>query len=293
MMPTENELKGFLEVCRFRSISRAAQSLLVSQPSLSQSLVSLEKKVGVRLFVRKVTGTGLTREGSAFIEHARELLSVWERARSQAVLQSDDLRGTVRLGCHESVALYALSPVVGVTQERFPLVSLALVHDLSRRVTDMVLHRELDLALAINPLRAPDLVVRSLGQDEFTLFLPPGEQAGSSSGNPHPARVAVVPAMKQTQVLLEKASRIGVNFEALLESTSLEVCAALLAHGRCAACLPARIASLLAPGARPIPGVPVYEDRICLVYRRDAWGTAGGRRYLRAVEDALRAAFST
>lgn len=71
---TLQQLKYVIEVARSRSISKAAQSLFISQPSLSNALKELEKEMGITIFLRTNKGIMLTPEGSEFLGYARQVV---------------------------------------------------------------------------------------------------------------------------------------------------------------------------------------------------------------------------
>ncbi|GAB3046566.1 LysR family transcriptional regulator [Virgibacillus ainsalahensis] len=71
---TLQQLKYLIEVARSRSISKAAQSLFISQPSLSNALKELEKEMGIIIFSRTNKGIILTSQGSEFLGYARQVV---------------------------------------------------------------------------------------------------------------------------------------------------------------------------------------------------------------------------
>ena len=71
---TLQQLKYVIEVARSRSISKAAQNLFISQPSLSNALKELEKEMGITIFSRTNKGIMITPEGSEFLGYARQVV---------------------------------------------------------------------------------------------------------------------------------------------------------------------------------------------------------------------------
>ena len=71
---TLQQLKYVIEVARCRSISKAAQNLFISQPSLSNALKELEKEMGITIFSRTNRGILITTEGSEFLGYARQVV---------------------------------------------------------------------------------------------------------------------------------------------------------------------------------------------------------------------------
>jgi len=71
---TLQQLKYVIEVARNRSISKAAQQLFISQPSLSNAIKELENELGVTIFSRTNKGIVITPEGSEFLGYARQVI---------------------------------------------------------------------------------------------------------------------------------------------------------------------------------------------------------------------------
>ncbi len=71
---TLQQLKYVIEVARSRSISKAAQNLFISQPSLSNALKELEKEIGIIIFSRTNKGIVITQEGTEFLGYARQVV---------------------------------------------------------------------------------------------------------------------------------------------------------------------------------------------------------------------------
>jgi DNA-binding transcriptional LysR family regulator len=74
---------------------------------------------------------------------------------------------------HPSVAQYSLSKFLPQLLEKFPGFEVNFIHDLSRKITEQVISRECDLALVINPVAPPDLIMHKLLTDDVTLFKHP------------------------------------------------------------------------------------------------------------------------
>ena len=73
-MITLQQLKYVIEVSRSRSISKAAQNLFISQPSLSNAIKELENEIGIAIFLRTNKGIIVTTEGSEFLGYARQVV---------------------------------------------------------------------------------------------------------------------------------------------------------------------------------------------------------------------------
>lgn len=78
------QVRYFLAVADLRHFGRAADQLHVVQPAVSQQISRLERELGVRLFNRDTRNVSLTAEGTAFLDHARNILAAVEQAADAA-----------------------------------------------------------------------------------------------------------------------------------------------------------------------------------------------------------------
>ncbi|WP_176736868.1 LysR family transcriptional regulator [Oligoflexus tunisiensis] len=284
MLPTYPELAGFIEIAKLGNISRAAQSLGLSQPSLSQALKKLEERVGSPLFLRQRSGVQLTDAGKVVLERAQEIIGLWGQTLSHTSWVSKELSGRIRIGCHVSVAQYALPSLMRCIHKDFPGLQTTLIHDLSRRLVDQILHYEADVAIAINPLRSSELVIRTLATDEVTFF---AARPLSSLAEAENLWLIAEPNLVQTQVLLRHVNSQGYSFKGIIESASLEVCAALVRDSVGVGILPERVQRLHAPAAFKVPGAPSFKDGIKLVYRVEYAANQAVKTFMKRMEKVL------
>jgi DNA-binding transcriptional LysR family regulator len=280
-MAGPHELKSFLELCRTLNVNRAAERLGVSQPGLSHLMKRLETELGVKLFDRSKQGLSLTRPGARLRASAERLVADWDGLVREVRNEDLEVSGRFRLGCHVAVASYALVPLVVKLQKDLPRVELELQHGLSRHMTEGVITRALDLALAINPPRHPDLVIRELIQDEVTIW-----SLSRRAGAAPPDMLVYDPEMLQAQSVLKQIEKRGLVFRKHLRTPSLELAAQIAATGSAAAILPGRVARGIVRHVKLEPvdaGIKPYMDRLALVYRAGFQKSAGGRALIAAV----------
>src|SRR5688572_18174835 len=130
MLPTSYELKYFSEVAQTLNISRAAERLGISQPTLSLSIQKLESSVGVPLLLRNKSGVKLTKAGQKFVMQARHLLGEWDRIKEGTLRDEAQISGRYTIGCHPSVAIYSLPVFLPKLVQEYPALEFKLVHDL-------------------------------------------------------------------------------------------------------------------------------------------------------------------
>lgn len=270
MMPSPADLTYFVEVASSQNLSRAAERLGLSQPSLTLAMQRLETAIGTPLFFRSRRGVTLTQAGKQLAAHARQLMQSWDQVRQRALATEAGIEGHYTLGCHVSVALYSLPDRLGKFLKSHPNLELKLIHDLSRKVAERVIQMEVDLGLVINPVRHNDLVLKKIGDDEVSFY------QASTFRDEDPILICE-PDLLQTQSLRRKMTAAGLTFRRVLETSSLEVVAALAAKGAGVGILPGRVAAQYS-NLKKLPKAPTFHDQICLLYRVENKGVKSIQR---------------
>lgn len=284
MLPSPTELQYFVEVAHALNISRAAERLGVSQPTLSLAIQRLEASTGVSLLLRGKSGVRLTQGGQKLVAQARTLLAEWEKIRGDALKDESQARGRYTIGCHPSVALYSLPDFAPQLLRDNPRLELKLVHDLSRRITEEVISFKIDFGIVVNPPRHPELVMKLLCTDVVSFWIGP-ETSTLQDARGGEGVVVCDPDLLQTQHLLKQAAKQGLRFGRTVSSGNLEVITALVAAGTGVGILPTRVAKLSRLGLRLLDkSAPKFHDRIYLVYRADAQSSKASRSIARSIE---------
>ncbi len=137
----------FLEVARMGNISRASESLFVSQPALSLQIKRLEEEMGCELFRREPQGVSLTDAGNVFFREAREVAGSWERFQEGIKLLGDVICDHVRIGIGARALSNGLFEAVVSLFVRYPETDDAFYNDIVDNVLDALEQKRIDLAL--------------------------------------------------------------------------------------------------------------------------------------------------
>ena len=113
-------LHYFLAVAEEQSITRAADYLHISQPTLSKQMMDLEASLGKQLLIRGKKKVTLTEDGMYLRGRAQEILSLMEKTES-AFRESDQiLSGDVHIGCGEHRSIFPIIEMIHTIQEEYP-----------------------------------------------------------------------------------------------------------------------------------------------------------------------------
>jgi DNA-binding transcriptional LysR family regulator len=169
-------LEHFLAVAEEKSFTRAAGRVHLVQSALSVSVQSLERELGAKLFDRTTHSVQLTDAGTALVVEARRTLAAAEAARDAVAAVRGGIRGTVRLGIMQSLALIDLAALLTRYHTEHPEVRLEPSSapggsvDLARDIVE----GRLDIAFAGLPTGYPKgLEIRAIASEEMLLACPP------------------------------------------------------------------------------------------------------------------------
>ncbi|NKI99308.1 LysR substrate-binding domain-containing protein [Novosphingobium sp. SG707] len=167
---TLEQLRIFVAVAQSLNMTRAAQELNLTQPSVSAAIAALEGRHGLRLFDRVGRSIELSEAGRAFLPEARVVLA---RAR-EAAQALDDLaglrRGTLRIAASQTVATYWLPARMARFAARHPGITLDLALGNTQESAEAVLAGEADLAFVEGEAGADLLRVQPVGEDRLGLY---------------------------------------------------------------------------------------------------------------------------
>jgi molybdate transport repressor ModE-like protein len=305
------DLRYFAAIAQSGSMTAAAKSLHVSQPTLTVAMQNLEEQLKTTLFVRERSGVRLTATGEELLRHANDVFQMLERAEQRIKgLESED-EGTFIIGCHESLGAYFLPDFMATFLRAHPKIELLISNESSAQVRESVLERKTQFGLVVNPHPHPDLVMVELFHDAMDVLVaedapPPSRpldsllsaEVNANEGervswvdSADPAFVAakhrllagpLIYAGRVTQCreLCDHLAAAGLLTTRKLVVGDLELVKSLALAGIGPALLPRRVAAYGHEGklVRLHAKLPFIPDTICLLYRADMHRTKAAMR---------------
>jgi DNA-binding transcriptional LysR family regulator len=168
--PSWDLYRSYLAVLREGSLSGAARSLGLTQPTIGRHVEALEQALKLPLFTRSLHGLAATEAALALRADAEAMEAAAAALRRSASGQGEALRGTVRLTASEIVGAEVLPPILAQFQAQHPGVTVELA--LSNRVEDL-LRRESDIAVRMVRPTQGALVARRIGEVGLGLYAHP------------------------------------------------------------------------------------------------------------------------
>lgn len=116
-------LRYYVEMAAEKNMSRAAEKLHVTQPTMSRQLKELEEELGVKLFHRTNYAIRLTDEGEVFLRRAKDILSLVDKTKAEFCSADDPTHYEVTIGCPETDSIkYVARAVENLHHQGIPMV---------------------------------------------------------------------------------------------------------------------------------------------------------------------------
>ncbi len=145
-------LRYFLTVAREEGITRAAQALHITQPTLSRQISQLEEEVGVKLFDRSKGKLRLTNEGLLLCRRAEEILALVDKTERELIRQEAELEGVISIGSGELSSVDVLGDLCASFHEKYPKVRFDLYTATADVVRERIERGVTDVGLLLEPV---------------------------------------------------------------------------------------------------------------------------------------------
>ena len=146
-------LEYFLAIAREENITKAAESLHITQPTLSRQIHDLEKDLGKTLFNRTGRKTTLTQDGEIFKKRAEEILTLVQKAKEELSSTNTQLHGSIHIGAGETYQMKQITDLLSTIHQEHPSVTYRLYSGVADDVLEKVDTGLLDFALVFEPVQ--------------------------------------------------------------------------------------------------------------------------------------------
>lgn len=171
---TTQQLTYVIAVAECQSISKAAEKLYVTQPSLSQYIHSIEKQLGMKLFDRSITPLQLTDAGRLYVEWARKLLAM-EESMNNAMSDLMGLEnGSVRIGASPFRVRCLLARSIAAFHAKYPGIHLTIREADMKQLRDQLIAGEIDFVIGTGDFEEKQFHVEQLADERLYLAMAAG-----------------------------------------------------------------------------------------------------------------------
>lgn len=144
-------LQYFLAVAREESITKAAETLQMTQPPLSRQLKDLEEEVGKQLLIRGSKKVTLTEDGMLLRKRAEEMVDLMEKTKAELSSSGENINGEIYIGGGETDAISFFAQTARKLQKKHPLIHYHIYSGDANMVTEKIDRGLIDFGLLIGP----------------------------------------------------------------------------------------------------------------------------------------------
>ena len=145
-------LKYFLAIAREGSITAAANSLHLTQPTLTRQIQELEKELGQKLLIRGKQHITLTAEGMILRKRAEEIVDLAEKTEAEFHSINETIGGDIYIGSGETDSMKYIAEILKELQEEYPLIKFHIHSGNAEDVTEKLDKGLLDFGILIQPI---------------------------------------------------------------------------------------------------------------------------------------------
>ena len=268
-------LRYFLAAAEEENITRAADILHVTQPTLSRQIMDLEKELGATLMLRGKNGLTLTDDGIFFRQRAEEIVELADRLEQTFVERNADISGLITIGASEAVGSRLFAKLIKQFSDQYPLVQFHLYNEMADNIKDRLDKGLVDVGLLLEPVDTVKYDFVRLSQKETWGIL-------MRDDHPLAKREAIaldeiveypliLPLRERVRrEILNWLKRDEKDLTIPLSYTLLSNAALMVEAGLgCAFCLDGALAIHSSPRLRFVPIAPEHTTRSVLVWKKN------------------------
>ncbi|HLJ35786.1 MAG TPA: LysR family transcriptional regulator, partial [Ktedonobacteraceae bacterium] len=166
------QLTYFLAAAQTQNFRKAAELCVVAQSALSRQIAALEDELEVALFTRNKKRVKLTTEGEEFARYARNAMEQLQEGRLLLTELQTGQRGTILIGCIESLATAFLPALFASFHQQYPDIRLKVRVNHTDELITLVEQGEVELGLILDPrLQSELLIIKELFRQPLHLLV--------------------------------------------------------------------------------------------------------------------------
>lgn len=212
------QLETFVAVARFKSFSKAADHLFLTQPTISSHIANLEKELNTILINRSSRKISLTKAGEILFEYATSIVNLKEGAVFKLNEFKGKIVGNIEIASSTIPEQYIIPEIICGFNKRYPDVTFSMLHYDSQEVVEGIIQGDIDFGIVGAKIPHNQLHYEELLSDELSLitpYRPPYNQLGDE--------VELSNLLEWKLILREKGSGTRQLLENALKNSDLSL----------------------------------------------------------------------
>ncbi|SHE39759.1 LysR substrate-binding domain-containing protein [Clostridium fallax] len=168
----ERKLKIYYEVATSLNMTKVAERMFISQPSISQAIKEIEEEMDCIFFERLGKKLYLTYEGEVFLSYARRILNLMEESKCRIKSFKNIEAGYISIGASTTIGVHLLPSIVRNFSKEYPMVDISLEIKNTDEIVNMILDNTIDLGLIEGEVNLDELIINDFYIDELVFIAP-------------------------------------------------------------------------------------------------------------------------
>ncbi|WP_238651278.1 cidABC operon transcriptional activator CidR [Paenibacillus piscarius] len=281
------QLEYFVQAARLNSFSRAAESLYITQPTISKMIRNLELELGADLFYREGKSIRLTDAGELLLVKAQNIVESFASLSSELDSLRNLKRGHIRIGLPPMVGASFFPAVIGEFHRKYPDVTIRLHEDGAKKVEDDVESGLLDIGAIVLPVDAARFHCFTFVEEKLELLVPAGHRLDGAQ------QVRLKELAEEEFVLfredfalhdriISECVKAGFQPRVVYESSQWDLISRMVAAGMGIALLPETICQEVDRSRIAVIPLtePVIPWQLGMIWRRDRYLSFAAREWI-------------
>ncbi|MDQ8733628.1 LysR family transcriptional regulator [Paenibacillus sp. LHD-38] len=226
----------FLHTAKLGNLTKAAQELHITQPSVSYAIKQLEAQLEVKLFDRLSKGVKLTPEGAAVLEYVEKSFTILQLGETKLQALKNLSAGELRIGASGPIIKHLLLPLLDIFHAEYPDVRIRLSQGKTSDIRARLKADQIDIGLVHLPFMDHELSVQHLTEIQDCFVVGPAYRH-LSENTISPDQLTQIPLLllsegSSTRLFVEHwFSSQGLKADADMELSSMDMLVELAMHG--------------------------------------------------------------
>ncbi|MNH71323.1 HTH-type transcriptional regulator CynR [compost metagenome] len=288
------QLQYLIEVARLKSFTKAAESLYITQPTISKTIRQMEEELGIVLFDRIGKRISLTDAGQIMVNQAQNIVKSFNNMSAEL----DDLRnlkkGHIRIGLPPMVGASFFPKIIGQFHKRYPDITIQLFEDGAKKVEADTDSGALDVGITVLPVTVEGLECFSFVEEKLNLLVHPSHRLAGRKEAPLTELVEESFVLFREDFVLHdriitECVRVGFQPRVIYESSQWDLISEMVAANLGIALLPETVCREVDPSRVTIlPLVdPVIPWNLGIIWREDRYLSFAAREWIRFAQEVL------
>ncbi len=228
------QIEAFVNVVKYKSFSKAADALFLTQPTISAHIITLEKELGIQLIDRKSREALVTRQGKIFYNYALDMMNMREKAIFSLQKNDNNVEGILEIQTSSIPGEYLVPELLAIFRKKYQKVKFYLEQSDSHQVIENLLSNkgEIGFVGSIKSGKDNNFEFLKLISDQMVLIAPrskknitkienSNKQAGNQDGCSQIEKVNISVFLDMDFILREQGSATRKDFEDKLSNIGI------------------------------------------------------------------------